>query len=247
MRITCPNCGAQYAVDPRVIPEEGRDVQCSSCGNVWYQVHPDQMAEPPEPPVEETLLPRRPDPEIMNILREEAEREREARAAESEPLESQGELDMPPPLPRVVSQTPPPVSSGNGAGGSASPALDDEARAARPAPRRNLLPDIEEINSSLSPGGSDGAFADQPIVAAARRAREGRGRRIGFAIAVGVFAALTLLYSQGPRIALAVPAFAPPLNAYVAQVDRGRLWLDSALRNVASVAPLTPGANGEES
>jgi len=37
MRITCPNCGAQYEVDARVIPDLGRDVQCSNCGHTWFQ------------------------------------------------------------------------------------------------------------------------------------------------------------------------------------------------------------------
>lgn len=38
MRLVCPNCGAQYEVDDRVIPDSGRDVQCSSCGHGWYQM-----------------------------------------------------------------------------------------------------------------------------------------------------------------------------------------------------------------
>jgi len=37
MRLTCPSCGAQYEVPDDVIPEEGRDVQCSNCGNTWFQ------------------------------------------------------------------------------------------------------------------------------------------------------------------------------------------------------------------
>ncbi|WP_255553451.1 zinc-ribbon domain-containing protein [Maritimibacter sp. DP1N21-5] len=37
MRLVCPNCGAQYEVDDRVIPEGGRDVQCSNCGHAWFQ------------------------------------------------------------------------------------------------------------------------------------------------------------------------------------------------------------------
>lgn len=37
MRLTCPNCGAQYEVDNSVIPDEGRDVQCSGCGQGWFQ------------------------------------------------------------------------------------------------------------------------------------------------------------------------------------------------------------------
>ena len=37
MRLVCPNCGAQYEVDDHVIPEGGRDVQCSNCGHTWFQ------------------------------------------------------------------------------------------------------------------------------------------------------------------------------------------------------------------
>lgn len=42
MRLICPNCGAQYDVPVEVIPEGGRDVQCSNCGHTWFQRHPDQ-------------------------------------------------------------------------------------------------------------------------------------------------------------------------------------------------------------
>ena len=56
MRLVCPNCGAQYEVDDRVIPEGGRDVQCSNCGNAWFQKpakasfdEADRPAPAPEP------------------------------------------------------------------------------------------------------------------------------------------------------------------------------------------------------
>jgi len=38
MRLICPKCNAQYEVDAAVIPEDGRDVQCSNCGHTWYQL-----------------------------------------------------------------------------------------------------------------------------------------------------------------------------------------------------------------
>ncbi|MFY0661877.1 MAG: zinc-ribbon domain-containing protein [Shimia sp.] len=47
MRLTCPNCGAQYEVPDDIIPTGGRDVQCSNCGNTWFQVHADMQAEVP--------------------------------------------------------------------------------------------------------------------------------------------------------------------------------------------------------
>jgi predicted Zn finger-like uncharacterized protein len=41
MRLTCPNCDAQYEVDDSAIPDTGRDVQCSNCGHAWFQLPPD--------------------------------------------------------------------------------------------------------------------------------------------------------------------------------------------------------------
>lgn len=37
MRLVCPNCDAQYDVADSAIPPEGRDVQCSSCSQTWFQ------------------------------------------------------------------------------------------------------------------------------------------------------------------------------------------------------------------
>ncbi len=56
MRLVCPNCGAQYEVPEDVIPPEGRDVQCSSCGSTWFQ---DAVETPVEPDEFETVT--RPD------------------------------------------------------------------------------------------------------------------------------------------------------------------------------------------
>ena len=41
MRLICPNCDAQYEVPDEVMPSSGRDVQCSNCGQTWFQHHPD--------------------------------------------------------------------------------------------------------------------------------------------------------------------------------------------------------------
>jgi predicted Zn finger-like uncharacterized protein len=37
MQVTCPNCGARYAVDPLAIGPVGRIVQCARCANRWLQ------------------------------------------------------------------------------------------------------------------------------------------------------------------------------------------------------------------
>ena len=36
MIITCPNCNKQFKIDNTLIPDEGRDLQCGSCNNIWF-------------------------------------------------------------------------------------------------------------------------------------------------------------------------------------------------------------------
>ncbi len=52
MRLICPNCGAQYEVAIDVIPTDGRDVQCSSCGHTWFEspMAPSAALEDPSAP-----------------------------------------------------------------------------------------------------------------------------------------------------------------------------------------------------
>ena len=128
MRLICPNCGAQYEIDAALVPDAGRDVQCSACGQTWFQRRetseeavmeeagvtaplPDPPADAPEDdpaPEPETTEPdapemddlpepprqRRPDQAALAILREEAEREAEARRREAQGLETQGDLGL---------------------------------------------------------------------------------------------------------------------------------------------------------
>ena len=36
MIITCPNCNKKFQIEATLIPEEGRDLQCGSCKNIWF-------------------------------------------------------------------------------------------------------------------------------------------------------------------------------------------------------------------
>ncbi|MCC1480844.1 zinc-ribbon domain-containing protein [Roseibaca sp. Y0-43] len=57
MRLICPSCAAQYEVDASLLPDDGTEVQCSSCGTVWFQpgkaspktAERPAKAEPPQP------------------------------------------------------------------------------------------------------------------------------------------------------------------------------------------------------
>ena len=36
MIITCPNCKKKFQIDPALVPEKGRDLQCGSCNHAWF-------------------------------------------------------------------------------------------------------------------------------------------------------------------------------------------------------------------
>jgi predicted Zn finger-like uncharacterized protein len=265
MRLTCPNCDAQYEVDDSAIPDTGRDVQCSNCGHAWFQLPPDieaaleaeeavygapagaaparsRPAAQPDPdadadededegdlpPVAAAAAAGAPSPRraldenLMAILREEAEREAAARQAErARTIETQPDLGIgaPPPLPRPAAsppaQTRPPATDSEG-----------DASPARAPSRRELLPNIDEINSTLNP-------VDPPSVEviseAIAEARQRSGFRTGFVSMVVIAAILMALYVMAPRIAHNLPASAPAMQAYVGAVDGARLWLDGVV------------------
>ncbi len=303
MRLTCPNCGAQYEVPDEVIPVDGRDVQCSNCGDTWFQEHPDHpiasqatpgtepesgpefrpesgpeseleyepepeavvsdqdlhaahegsdpppaedpdYVEPDDAPPPPSAPPRpRLDGSVRDVLRAEAEREAELRAAESGGLESQPELGLDAAddtarrakeararMARLRGDPAPHQPSDSTFASIPDPARDDPDAADS---RRGLLPDIEEINSTLKsdnavvPHSASGPRAD----AAAGRRRSGFSR--GFAISLLVATLLLLIYANAPRIAQTVPQIDPALNAYVGMVDSARLWLDTQIGRLA--------------
>lgn len=262
MRLICPSCGAQYEVPDEVIPTEGRDVQCSNCSNTWFQPHPDQdeqlADEMDAPSIEEVAPPPAPDgdtdteehtpqvrprpekreldPNIASVLREEAEHEAAARAAESgAPLESQPDLGL---------DTPQEDESTRRAreardrmarirGETVSPEAAVAEVTASVGSRRDLLPDIEEINSTLRASGDrkrPAEATDADIKGTTPKTRSKmRSFRFGFygVILLGLIAGGVYVYS--PRIATSLPAAAPLLSSYTQNVDKARSWLSTSL------------------
>ncbi|CUK05763.1 family finger-like domain protein [Shimia thalassica] len=394
MRLSCPNCGAQYEVPDDVIPQAGRDVQCSNCGHTWFQgppeedvslteelggsvpvedwtpediaddvdvepeiepeesppmeeeevqppsvdlndeeedIEPEVFVEPhsevsadfeendvdnapddlddaigralsfdqettglddvlrdtaDEPDVEETSydddleeddweeqtsdfddedlddideapekLRKSLNPEIAEILREEAEHEARVRAEEaSVGLESQPDLGLS--APQHVPET-------NKRAREARermrrlrgiPAQEPE-QDAEPDPvqdhdihasRRDLLPDIEEINSSLrATEDREYAASEEPAIFGERQRR--RGFRLGFALVLLVAAGALLVYVYHEQISASAPEAAPYIDTYLENANSARVWLDEqvtkmmlALQNAAG-----SGASGE--
>ena len=198
-------------------------------------------ADPSKVAVDPTLPsdpPRRTlDDNLLTILREEAEREAAARRSEGSAIETQPDLGL------AAPPAPPPSAPPAGAGlaGAARriaqmQGIDPDApppAPPRPATRRDLLPDIEEINSSLkgSEAPVEAMYEDRPAAAAA----EARGFRSGFALALMVAVILLAAYVAAPQIKAQIPALAGGLDAYVAGVDGLRLWLDGAMRSATEL------------
>ncbi len=223
-----------------------------------------RAAEPPPPPPQPAR--RTLDPAVADLLREEAARETRVRAAEAAragTLETQTELGLAPPVedeaarrnrearerlarlrgPEVGADTPPasdiPPRRGVRPAGRASVPEDvpDPAQVANgSATRRELLPDIEEINSTLRVGTerrpAEAGDHDTPGTPAPRSTTpsdgtEGQsGFARGFMIPVVLAVGLGALYAQGPRLAAQFPDLAAPITQYVATVDDARGWLD---------------------
>lgn len=292
MRLICPNCGAQYEIDKGLIPDEGRDVQCSDCGHTWFETpgaslrretqapdlrdeDDDITAEPAQPapaeprPAAQPPAPQAPEdddiqaklnalrdaedsadappaaeperhadadraaawaaaaataaagtaavgahasastpdladtdsgtppssltPDVAQILREEAEHDRQMRQREADPFESQPDLG-----------------------------LDEPASG--PGSRKDQLPDIEEINSSLRSEDIEDAEISKD--------RRGKGfwRAFFFVILLALIAVAVYIFADD--IAAKFPAVAEYLGRYVEWVDGVRLWLNDILQKV---------------
>jgi predicted Zn finger-like uncharacterized protein len=57
MQVTCPQCGARYAVDPLAIGPSGRTVQCVRCSHRWFEEVKAAPAASPTPRPAERPVP----------------------------------------------------------------------------------------------------------------------------------------------------------------------------------------------
>ncbi len=264
MRLICPNCGAQYEVEEQVIPETGRDVQCSNCGHTWFQGPPhldedlaDELGEPPpeaepeeeapeddapEPEEEDEGLQRRGlDPEVTNVLREEAAREAEARLGEKSGLETQPDLGLDDAEAAAAAER----SAAARARMKRLRGQEDDAEEPGPdAPRKDLLPDIDEINDTLRAEQDRGGDA-MPEEEVDPEAGTRRGFRRGFFLILLIAAILALVYAYAEVIVAQVPAAQPFLDPYVDWVNSVRGPLNEAVQNgLAKLTELVGGLTG---
>lgn len=237
MRITCPNCGAQYEVPDKVIPPQGRDVQCSSCDRSWFFAHPDPLMQEnadlrvsaasfiDDDPADTDEVPSPPrrklDPSVSAILKQEAERE--ARLRSHEIAEAESSKTDPTPV-----QEPDAANSARKARERIAMMrgedVTDPGPDSAPEPQRSSLPDIEKINSTLR---ASGDTAYQNFEYQTPKSKSGFIR--GIALSLLLAAVLVLAYANARTITEAVPQAAPYVKIYVAKVDEGRVWLDGLI------------------
>ncbi|MDB5659583.1 MAG: thioredoxin [Cypionkella sp.] len=189
---------------------------------------PETDNEAVAPPPGREPMQRSIDESVLAVLREEAEREVQARKSEA-PLretpviESQPDLGLDSP----------------GLAGAAARRLarlkGEPEVASKPQTRREMLPEIEEINSTLRASsekraGGAGVVSQTIGDDAAKRS----SFRSGFALVLVLAVIILVTYVMAPKLALQFPAAAGALQVYVASVDAARLWMDSMLKSAIS-------------
>lgn len=206
---------------PETEPDVGPDPDPDLAPQVEQVVQPVEE-DPTEAPAQSGLA-RGMDPSVTGILREEAEREAKLRAAEGTGLESQPDLGLATAIDDEPSRRANQARDRMARLKGENPAL---LAAAESGSRRGLLPDIDEINSTLR-ANSDPAGQVSVAPEAEHPPRRKSGFSRGFAIVILLVLALVLTYTNAPQIAEVLPQADPFLSSYVAWVDQTRLWLDA--------------------
>lgn len=261
MRLVCPNCDAEYEVDTSAIPDTGRDVQCSNCGHAWFQMSPrieeelaaeEALFEPP-PAMDDGLISADPatltgakpgftrppiEESVLAVLREEAERETNARRAEAPRLETQDELDLTAAMAAPIAAASPDLVQPP----EPDPVAERiarmkgiEAPPAKPQSRREMLPEIDEINTTLR-ASSEPRTGDAGVITDSLPGAHGAAAfRTGFVLMILLALAIVALYVMAPNLAQQIPAAKGALDGYVVMVDSARLWLDAQLRSATGM------------
>ncbi|AHM03845.1 family finger-like domain protein [Roseibacterium elongatum DSM 19469] len=154
------------------------------------------------------------------------------RRGQPDPVETQAEMPLDQPAGRGRAKPTPDADDLH----EARDAFDVHQGSTRHAEgtRRDLLPDIEEINSTLRATGdraaSEADASDVDTVDTALRRR--RGTRLGFALSLMVAAALTWAYVNAGLLTDWLPQAEPVIARFVGLVDAARIWLDGVVQGL---------------
>ncbi len=253
IRLICPGCAAEYRVPDSAVPAGGREVECSACGHVWHATPAPEadrldlaafQALPAAQPAADLPRPARKLPEnVLDILRDEVEHERRARAAEEDQPDADpaAQADPAPDAAPGPDIAPDPASR---------PTSDPEWPAttitrhfdARPAAAQNSDPEsAPRLPRHPVPLKAEVAVAPrqtpperrtpQPAVRPqpARPIKTATGGYVmGFALAIMVLAGLLAAYLLAPGIE-DQGGVGETLGRLRAGIDGARLWLQDSL------------------
>lgn len=163
------------------------------------------------------------DESLMAVLREEAEREVQVRRAEDpQPIETQPDLGLEETV-ATVSPVARRIAQLKG--------IDLDAPIARPATRLEMLPDIEEINSTLRASSERREDPDEMIESLPDLTKPRRSAfSSGFVIMVSLAVLVAAAYILAPKIIEQIPGSKSAMTAYVAAVDHARAYLDVLMK-----------------
>ena len=175
------------------------------------------------------------DPNVLQVLREEAEHEASLRRGETpEPIESQAEMALAGAAPRQSQRTA--TDPRDVPDEELVPSGTIGPRRVTRGGRKEILPDIEEINSSLraSTDRKTSVPAYVEVEERLKKVRRGQGFRMGFSLVLIVAAIGIFVYVFTPEISARVPQAEPILSTYVAEVNNVRSWLDTTIRSLSA-------------
>ncbi|SNR39005.1 zinc-ribbon domain-containing protein [Paracoccus sediminis] len=227
IRLICPGCAAEYRIPDTAIPAEGREVECSACGNVWYATATPARPDAADPsvaaaPTDLPRLNRRLPDTVLDILRDEVEHERRARAA-----------DGPTGLPGTASSGPRLVADPEWPATTITRHIHSDPvesvapapSAPRPAPAANITGQspsaVTARPETAAPVEPAPAAAPPPMPAAPSA---DRGYAAGFGLAVLLAAVLIGLYVLSPSLTDR-GTFGDRVMDLRAQADDARFWL----------------------
>lgn len=267
MRLICPKCNAQYNVADNAIPQGGRDVQCSSCGNTWFQTE-----KPKELSREVSRILSTPLPSVVKAQSRDA-------SNYDTPQNGKGQADGPrhepvkdgprhrqvdPGIANILreeatrshgvsdySAAAPEAKRDNGpadvaetrkriaqlTAGSNDIVAGNAGTAGAPNP--HAVPDINEINAALRTRAeaNDGSGLTELEKHEAIRRR---GFRRGFFVVLILIALILLPYVFAEEITQNAPELRGYMATYVAIIDQLRLSLEAIVNSVsAGIANLT--------
>ncbi|WOI55392.1 MJ0042-type zinc finger domain-containing protein [Palleronia sp. LCG004] len=254
MRLTCPNCAAQYEIDASLIPIDGREVQCANCSHTWFarrdpaaaerparaeKEADTSKAEPPSPPLPDTRAEEEPegvDPESGSGPEDAAAvpRRRELDPRTRSILEEEAALEAEQrrrdaskpadPEPAPRRDVPPAPPERARATHRSTPTVPMAANDTDP------LPDRDRIGATLD---TAPAHTEKPTVPPVTDGATPRGFVAGFALVIAIAALFVLVYVEASTLAAAFPEIEGSLAAYVDRVNALRAGFDGWIGNLA--------------